>query len=170
MNAIVAVSADWGIGRNQSLLFHIPEDMKHFRALTTGGTIIMGRKTLDSLPDGKPLPERRNIVLTREEHFSRAGVEVAHSVAAVFRLVENTDRVWVCGGGEIYDALLPYCEFCYVTRVYDSPACDTYFPNLDRLPQWQIIRSQPAAFNGKLTYQFIDYKNSNVLSFNKFCR
>ena len=80
MNAIAAVSLDWGIGRGNDLLFHIGEDMKRFRALTTGGTVIMGRKTLDSMPGGKPLPKRRNIVLTRQKDFAREGVETAASV------------------------------------------------------------------------------------------
>ena len=80
MNAIAAVSLNWGIGRGNSLLFHIKEDMQRFRSLTGGGTVIMGRKTLDSMPGGKPLPKRRNIVITRSPDFSREGVEVAHSL------------------------------------------------------------------------------------------
>ena len=161
MNAIVAVSADWGIGRDNSLLFHIPEDMRRFRSLTTGGTVIMGRKTLDSMPGGAPLPERRNIVLTRNTGFSRPGVDTVHSLAEALRLVEkqDPDQVWVCGGGEIYAAFLPYCRLCYVTRVYDSPVCDAYFPNLDLLPQWQVLRREAAAASGGLMYQFIDYEN-----------
>ena len=80
MNAIAAVSADWGIGRDNDLLFHIHEDMRRFRALTSGSTVIMGRKNLDSLPGGRPLPQRRNIVITRQPNFTREGIEVAHSI------------------------------------------------------------------------------------------
>ncbi len=101
MNAIAAVSRDWGIGRAGELLFHIPEDLRRFRALTTGGTVIMGRKTLDSLPGGRPLPNRRNLVLTRNAAFSRPGVEAVRSLEELLALLEgqDPDRAWVCGGG-----------------------------------------------------------------------
>ena len=107
MNAIAAVSADWGIGRDNDLLFHIREDMRRFRELTSGGTVIMGRKSLDSLPGGRPLPQRRNIVITRQPDFTRENIEVAHSIAEVLRLAEGQEDIWVIGGGEIYAALLP---------------------------------------------------------------
>ena len=109
MNAIAAVSLDWGIGKDNDLLFHIGEDMKRFRALTTGGTVIMGRRTLDSMPGGKPLPRRRNIVLTRQADFAREGVEVARSPEEVLRLTagEDPEKVWVIGGREIYRQVLP---------------------------------------------------------------
>ena len=107
MNAIAAVSAAWGIGREGDLLFHISGDLKRFRALTSGGTVIMGRKTLDSLPGGRPLPKRRNVVLTRDSAFAREGVEAARSLEEVLSLVEGEDpeTVWVCGGGEVYRML-----------------------------------------------------------------
>ena len=91
MNAIAAVSRDWGIGRAGELLFHIPEDLRRFRALTTGGTVIMGRKTLDSLPGGRPLPNRRNLVLTRNAAFSRPGVEAVRSLEELLALLEGQD-------------------------------------------------------------------------------
>ena len=101
MNAIAAVSAAWGIGREGDLLFRISGDLKRFRALTSGGTVIMGRKTLDSLPGGRPLPKRRNVVLARDSAFVREGVEAARSLEEVLSLVEGEDpeTVWVCGGG-----------------------------------------------------------------------
>ena len=123
MNAIAAVSLDWGIGQGNGLLFHISEDMRRFRALTTGGTVLMGRRTLDSMPNGRPLPQRRNIVLTRQPDFHREGVEVVHSIQEALALAG--EDAWVIGGGEIYAALLPYCRRCYITRVYAQPACDT---------------------------------------------
>ena len=142
MNAIAAVSRDWGIGRAGELLFHIPEDLRRFRALTTGGTVIMGRKTLDSLPGGRPLPNRRNLVLTRNAAFSRPGVEAVRSPEALLALLEgqDPDRVWVCGGGEIYRLLLPWCRTCHITRVYEAPESDAFFPDLDRLPQWRLAQ------------------------------
>lgn len=161
MNAIVAVSDVWGIGKDNELLFHISEDLKRFRNLTSGGTVIMGRKTLDSLPGGLPLPKRRNIVLSRDLSFAREGVEIARSIEDALSLTANDepDKVWVCGGGEIYAALLPYCRFCCVTRVCANPPCDTFFPNLDEMPEWEFVRAEPPAFDGPLVYQFAGYRN-----------
>lgn len=161
MNAIAAVSLDWGIGKDNDLLFHIGEDMKRFRALTTGGTVIMGRKTLDSMPGGKPLPRRRNIVLTRQEDFAREGVEAAYSPEEVLRLTagEDPEKVWVIGGGEIYRQLLPYCRLCWLTRVYARPESAVFFPDLDVLPQWQVLRSGAIVSDGTWDYQFIEYIN-----------
>ena len=161
MNAIAAVSLDWGIGKDNDLLFHIGEDMKRFRALTTGGTVIMGRKTLDSMPGGKPLPRRRNIVLTRQEDFAREGVEVARSQEEVLRLTagEDPEKVWVIGGGEIYRQLLPYCRVWWVTRVYARPEGAGFFSGLDTLPQWQVLRSGAIVSDGTWDYQFIEYIN-----------
>ena len=164
MNAIAAVSLDWGIGKGSDLLFHIREDMQRFRSLTSGGCVIMGRKTLDSMPGGKPLLKRRNIVITRSPDFSREGVEVAHSLQDALDLAagDDPDKVWVIGGGEIYAAMLPYCRLCYLTRVYARPECDVFFPNLDTKAVWQILRSGPIVSDGALDYQFIEYINRNL--------
>ena len=161
MNAIAAVSLNWGIGKGCDLLFHIKEDMQRFRALTSGGTVIMGRKTLESMPGGNPLPKRRNIVITRNPGFSHGGVEVARSVQEALDLVsgDDGDKVWVIGGGEIYAAMLPHCRLCYLTRVYARPDCDVYFPDLDTRPEWQVLRSGPIVSDGALDYQFIEYVN-----------
>ena len=164
MNVIAAVSLNWGIGRGNDLLFHIADDMKRFRAMTSGGTVIMGRKTLDTMPGGRPLPKRRNIVITRNPDFAREGVEVAHSVEEALALVagEDPERVWSIGGGEIYRALLPHCRRCCLTRVYARPESDVSFPDLDTLPQWQALRSGAIVSDGMLDYQFIEYINRQV--------
>lgn len=161
MNAIAAVSLNWGIGKRNDLLFHISEDMKRFRALTSGGTVIMGRKTLDSMPGGNPLPKRRNIVITRSPDFRRPGVAAAHSIQEALDLAagDAPDKVWVIGGGAIYAALLPYCRLAYLTRVYAQPDCDTFFPDLDAMGAWQILRSGAIVNDGALDYQFIEYRN-----------
>ena len=162
MNAIAAVSLNWGIGRGNDLLFHIADDMKRFRAMTSGGTVIMGRKTLDTMPGGRPLPKRRNIVITRNPDFAREGVEVAHSVEEALALVagEDPERVWSIGGGEIYRALLPHCRRCCLTRVYARPECDVFFPDLDARENWKVFRSEPVLAEGELSYQFVDYINT----------
>lgn len=161
MNAIAAVSAAWGIGLEGALLFRISEDLRRFRALTTGGTVIMGRKTLDSMPGGRPLPGRRNIVLTRNAAFCRAGAETAGSVSEVLSLTagEDPDRVWLCGGGEVYRLLLPFCRTCHITRVHADPPCDVRFPNLDGLPEWTLEEEGPLLHDGDLAYQFVTYRN-----------
>ena len=112
MNAIVVVDKNWAIGHENDLLFSLPGDMKHFRTLTTGGTVIMGRKTLDSFPEGKPLPNRRNIVITRNEDFQREGCEIVGSPEAALELAAGTEdeRLWIIGGGSVYTAFLSRCK------------------------------------------------------------
>ena len=102
MNAIVVTDKQWAIGRSGDLLFSLPGDMKHFRTLTTGGTVIMGRKTLDSFPGGRPLPKRRNIVITRDPAFSREGCEIVHTPEDALALAGDEENVWLIGGGSIY--------------------------------------------------------------------
>lgn len=161
MNAIAAVSMSWGLGKNNDLLFHISEDMKRFRALTAGGTVIMGRKTLDSMPGGKALPKRRNIVITRDKDFARENVEVVHSVEEAIALTasEDPDKVWVIGGGEIYAAMLPYCRMCCITHVNADPECEVFFPDLSRMDSWKVLRAEDEQTDGELTYRFVDYIN-----------
>ena len=158
MNAIVVADRNWAIGRNNGLLFSLPGDMKHFRTLTSGGTVIMGRRTLDSFPGGRPLPKRRNIVITRDPDFCREGCEIVHSPEAALALAGDGDDVWLIGGGSIYAALLDRCRRACVTRV-DTAAleADVFFPDLDALPAWTVEHTgEPITENG-LTYRFVDY-------------
>ena len=165
MNAIVVVDRNWAIGREGGLLYSLPTDMKRFRSLTIGGTVILGRKTLDSFPGGRPLPKRRNIVITRNVDFDREGSEIVASPAAAVELAAGTedDKLWVIGGGSVYTALLDRCKRVYLTKVDTAAeAADTFFPNLDKLPNWTVEHtSEPVTENG-LTYRFIDYVNTNL--------
>ena len=158
MNAIVVADRNWAIGRNNGLLFSLPGDMKHFRTLTSGGAVIMGRRTLDSFPGGRPLPKRRNIVITRDPDFCREGCEIVHSPEAALALAGDGDDVWLIGGGSIYAALLNRCRRACVTRVDTAaPEADVFFPDLDALPEWTVERTgEPITENG-LTYRFVDY-------------
>lgn len=165
MNAIVVVDQNWAIGREGDLLFSLPTDMKRFRSLTMGGTVILGRKTLDSFPGGKALPGRRNVVITRNVDFDREGCEIAPNLHAALELAGDTDsdHLWVIGGGSVYTALLSRCKRVYLTKV-DAVAedADTFFPNLDKLPVWEVERaSEPVTENG-VTYRFIDYINTKL--------
>ena len=165
MNAIVVVDKHWAIGCDGGLLFSLPTDMKRFRSLTLNGTVILGRKTLDTFPGGRPLPKRRNIVITHNVDFDREGCEIAASLEAALELAAGTpdDQLWVIGGGSVYTALLPRCKRVYLTKV-DAAAkeADTFFPNLEKLPGWEIESvSEPVEENG-VTYRFIDYLNTRL--------
>lgn len=165
MNSIVVVDRNWAIGKDNHLLFSLPADMKRFRSLTLGGTVILGRRTLDSFPGGNPLPKRRNIVITHHTDFSREGAVVVSSLADALDAAADTpqNQLWVIGGSSVYAALLSRCRRAYVTKV-DAAAdgADSFFPNLDKLPGWTVESvSDPVTENG-LTYRFYDYINSNL--------
>lgn len=154
MQAIVCVSENWGIGLDGHLLFRLSADMKRFRALTVGKTIILGSRTLKTFPDGKPLPERRNIVLTRSE-AGIEGAELAHTVDDVLALAGN-DAV-VVGGASVYTLLLPYCDRVRATKVFAAPEADSYFPNLDNHPDWRVESESEVMEEGGLRFQYVDY-------------
>ena len=165
MNAIVVVDKNWAIGREGGLLFSLPTDMKRFRSLTLDGTVILGRKTLDSFPGGRPLSRRRNIVITRNVDFDREGCEIVSGTAAALEAAADTeaDKLWIIGGGSVYAALLSQCKRVYLTKV-DAAAenADTFFPNLDKLPGWEVEAiSEPVTENG-VTYRFVDYINTKI--------
>lgn len=131
---IVAVGRDGAIGRKGDLAFHLREDMRHFKSLTTGHTVVMGRKTFESLPKGA-LPDRRNIVITRNEAFEAARVERASSVEEALKMASG-EEVFIIGGGEIYRQTLPYCDCLELTAIdADTPDADTFFPETD-LESW----------------------------------
>lgn len=139
ITAIAAVSKNWGIGKDNDLLFNIPEDKKFFRRNTLNNTVIMGRKTLQSLPNGKPFKNRRNIILSRDSDFVCEGAEVCGSALEALKLVRKDEKVFIAGGGEVYREMLPYCDRVIITKVDASPEADAFFPNLDEDPEWVLI-------------------------------
>lgn len=143
MNLIVAVDENWGIGKDGDLLCRISADMKMFRQTTTGHTLILGRKTLESFPNQKPLPNRTHIVLTTNKAYDAKDVILCNDLQQLFILLKeyNSDDLFVIGGGSIYEQLLPYCSKAYVTKIHSTFAADTFFPNLDKLPQWTCTES-----------------------------
>ena len=160
MNCIVAVGANWGIGKDNDLLISIPEDMKYFRKVTAGKTLIYGRKTLESFPGQRPLPKRRNIVITRNASYGGNGAEVVNSVDEAYLTVkdEDPDNVFVIGGGAIYRQMLPFCTRAYVTRIDRVFDADTFFPDLDNDPEWEI-ESESGTMNYEgISYRFVIYK------------
>ncbi|MGI5986657.1 MAG: dihydrofolate reductase [Dysosmobacter sp.] len=165
MNAIVVADRSWAIGRDGGLLFSLPTDMKRFRSLTMGGAVILGRKTLESFPGGRPLPKRKNIVITRRKDLQVEGAVVVSSLAEALDAAGDTppDQIWVIGGGSVYTALLERCKRVYLTKV-DAQAedPDTFFPNLDKLPGWEVEHeSEPVEENG-LTFRFVEYINQKI--------
>ena len=149
MYAIAAVDRHWGIGRDNALLFHIPADMRRFRALTEGKTVLMGRKTLQSLPGGRGLPHRRSIVLTGDRSFTAENAEIVHfPVEAVFQAGEDA---WIIGGESVYRRFLPLCDRVFITKIFADGHADAFFPDLDALPNWKIERTGEAVTENGLT-------------------
>ena len=155
MQAIVAVSQSWGIGKGGDLLFRLPSDLRRFKAMTTGHTVIMGRKTLDSLPGGKGLPHSRNLVLSRQSDFAPDRAEVIHSVEDILKTAE--DDAFVIGGQQVYEQLLPYCARVYVTKVLSDPEADAFFPDLDKLPEWKVASAGEMLTENGLSFQYVEY-------------
>ena len=154
MTAIVCVSRSWGIGREGALLFHISADLKRFKSLTVGRTVILGRKTLDTFPGGKPLKDRRNIVLSHRD-LDVPGAEIAHSFDEAAAL--GGDDAIVIGGASVYMALLSRCDRVYVTKVDADPDADSFFPNLDDNPDWRIESESETFEENGLKFRYVDY-------------
>ena len=153
---VVAADSNWGIGYKGTQNLVVPEDRRHFRQVTGPGTVIVGRRTLLDFPGGRPLKNRRNIVLTRDTEFKAEGAETAHSVEEALALVASGDPegVFVCGGESVYRQLLPYCGRAFVTRIDASPEADAHFPNLGKLPDWHLADPGEERESGGLRYRF----------------
>lgn len=161
MNLIVAVDKKWAIGRNNKLLVSIPADMKFFRQTTTGKVVVMGRKTLESFPNGLPLKNRTNVVLTKNDKVQDA--VVVHSMEELKKELKKYDSedIYVIGGASVYRQLLPYCRFAHVTKIDHAYEADTYFPNLDELTEWSIAGDSDEQTYFDLEYAFMLYQNHN---------
>ncbi len=151
------------IGKDNALLFSLPTDLKRFRSLPLGGTVLRGRKTLDTFPGGRPLPGRRNIVLTRDPSFHREGVEAFTSLAEALAAGADPEHLWVIGGGSVYTALLSRCKRVYLTQV-DTKAedPDTFFPNLEKLPAWEVEHISDPVTGERSYFRFGEYINKNI--------
>lgn len=173
MIAIANCSENWAIGKNGKLLCTIPEDIQRFRDLTMGKTVIMGHNTLRSLPGGLPLPGRHNIVLLgthskietnsiNEPLPPNTSLTLTHSVHKALWYIENvpSEDVFVIGGGQIYEAFLPYCDKCLITlNSADADSADTFFPNLDEMPEWRLTeQSEAKCVNDGIIYEFLTYE------------
>ena len=162
MNAIVNVSPQWGIGANGKLLVHVPADLRRFHDLTVHQTIIYGRKTLATFPEGKPLADRENIILSKHKDFTVEGATVCHGWEELRELLKQhySEQLWVCGGESVYKLLVPYCEKAYVTFSYTDLKADKVFPNLNRNENWIVTDIQPTVIEGRVPYRFVEYTNT----------
>lgn len=159
MFAILSIDDRWGIGKDNDLLLSIPEDMKYFRGKTLGKTVVLGRKNLESFPGGKPLPKRRNIVLSTTLGPGE-GYEVAGSIDELKELLRGTpeEDIFVIGGAEIYRQLLPLCTRVYITKMHSDFGADRFFPNLDEMDGWrETERSETFSYEG-IEYEFTVYE------------
>ena len=160
MNLIVAIDKNWAIGKDNKLLVSIPADMKFFREVTTGNVVVMGRKTLESFPNGLPLKNRTNIVLTTDTKYDGKGAIVVNSKKQLLETLQqyNDENIFVIGGESIYTMLLPYCQTAHVTKIDFAYEADTYFPNLDETGQWQISATSDEQTYFDLEYYFVKYE------------
>ena len=160
MNLIAAVDKNWAIGKNNELLVSIPNDMKMFRQMTTGKVVVMGRKTLESFPNGLPLKNRVNIVLTKNQNYQVKGAIIVHSVEEVLEELKKYDSedVYVIGGEQIYRQMLPYCDTAHMTKIDHAYEADAYFPNLDETEEWKITAISDEQTYFDLEYYFVKYE------------
>ena len=165
MKAIVAVDKNWGIGKNNDLLFSIPEDMKFFRQTTLGKVVVMGSNTLKSFPNGNPLKNRTNVVLSKR--VKRDDCIVVTSLEELFIKIKEFDdsEVFVIGGAMLYKTLLPYCDEVLVTKVDATADADVFFENLDKLPNWSLFSESDSLISNGKTIKFTVYKNHSVQTF-----
>lgn len=160
MNLIVAADQKWGIGNRGSLLVKIPLDQKYFRDITTGKVVVMGRKTLETLPQKQPLAARTNFILTRDKSFKVNGANIVYSIEELLeRLKEyDTEDIYVCGGESVYEQLLPYCDVAYVTKLDYTYEADTHCPNLDEDENWELTGESDEQTYFDLEYYFLKYE------------
>jgi dihydrofolate reductase len=162
MKCIVAADKNWGIGLKNALLVHIPNDMKFFRSETMGKVVIMGRKTLESFPQGQPLSGRTNIVLTKDMSYQVKGAVIVHSVEEALAESEKYGQEVYCIGGEsIYRQFLPYCTQALVTRIDHAYEADSFFPDLDREPGWKMTKESEEQTYFDVEYTFTTYEKAD---------
>lgn len=158
ISIIVAIAENYAIGKQGGLLCHLPEDLKHFKAITSGSTVIMGERTFYSLPK-HPLPNRRNIVITDQAGKTFDGAEAAYSIDEAVQLVSKDEEAFIIGGGIVYRQFMPIADKLYITHIHHSwEDADTFFPTIES-DTWQKISEEPhtADENNPFDYTFTEY-------------
>jgi dihydrofolate reductase len=159
MKAIVVVDKNWGIGKDGNLLVHLPGDLKYYKEKTTGNTIVLGRKTLSTFPGGKALPNRKNIVITRNPDFTQEDCVVCHSIDEVMNYLADggaQGEVFIAGGAQVYEEFFDRCDSFLVTKIDQAYDADRFFPNLDEKGFRVVWQSEKQEEKG-VTYRFYEY-------------
>lgn len=160
MNIIVAVDSNWAIGNREKLLVSIPNDHKHFREETTGKVVVLGRKTLQTFPQGQPLKNRTNIILSGDKNYTVKDAVVVHSLEELLEELKKyaSEEIYIIGGESVYRQLLPYCEVAHITKIDHAYEADTYFPNLDEDPEWEVTAESDEQTYFDIAYTFLKYE------------
>ena len=160
MKAILSADRNWGIGNGNKLLVSIPSDMKFFRQTTTGKVVVMGRKTLESFPNGQPLKNRTNIVLTSNPDYKVKDAVIVHSKEELLKTLEQYDseNIYIIGGESIYRMMLPYCDTVFVTKIDRAFQADTFFPNLDEMEEWKMTEEGEEQTCFDLEFRFTKFE------------
>ena len=156
MELIVAVYDDWGIGRDGTQPVALRADRKFFREMTRGAMVIVGRRTIADFPGQKPLPGRVNVALTRSS-MKIPGFTVCHSPEEAAELAKTAEKAMVIGGGTIYRQMLPFCDRAIITKVHATPQSDTFFPNLDEHPDWELTEVVQSGTEDGIDYEMCIY-------------
>jgi len=160
MDLIAAVTEGWALGWQGTQPVVIRADRRRFREVTGRGALIVGRRTLADFPGGRPLPGRRNIVLSRSPELEIEGAEVAHTKAEVLAAAADAEPCFVCGGASVYRQLLPYCRRAYITKIDACPPADTFLPDLDADPAWRLVSVDGEGEENGIRYRFLTYENT----------
>ena len=160
MNLIVAVDENWAIGYKNELLIRIPADMKMFRQETTGKVVVLGRKTLETFPNGQPLKNRTNIILSTKKDYQVKDAIVVHSIEELLEELKNypSEDIYIIGGETVYRQMLPYCDVAHVTRIDRKYEADAFFPNLEEEGNWEITAASDEQSYFDTTYTFVKYE------------
>jgi len=163
MKAIVAVDKNWAIGNKNQLLVRIPDDQKFFREKTTGGVVILGRRTLETFPNGAPLKNRVNIIITTDPNYCVPGAIVAHSIQEALEAAGeyDTNKVFVIGGESIYRQMVDLCDTVYVTKIDYAYEADAFFPNLDEKDEWEMTEISEEQTYFDVVYEFATYRKKS---------
>ena len=163
MNLIVAVDSNWAIGNKNELLIRIPNDMKHFREETAGNVVVLGRKTLETFPQGLPLKNRTNIILSKDKNYKVKDAIVVHSIKELLEELKNypDESIYIIGGDSVYRQLLPYCDVAHVTKIEHAYEADAFFPDLDADPEWEITAESDEQTYFDIAYYFLKYEKKN---------
>ena len=164
MKIIVAVDLNWGIGCDGQLLQHIPEDMKFFKEKTIGNVVVMGRETFESLPGKNPLKDRVNIVLSRDRSFKDDRLIICNSIEDTLKELQKYEnsKVFIIGGETIYKQFLPYCDELYITKIQNEYKADRFFPNVDIMSDWELIKESEVKEYNNVRYVFSTYINNSL--------